>query len=452
MIGPWLRHRLRSGRRFRTCLEELESSQRWTAEELQRYREEKLRSVVRLSYLHVPFYRRLFDEQKLRPSDITTIADLQKLPLLEKETVQRNLGLMRNRSWRLPVFRAYTGGTTGRPGVYLRGLRDINYENAALWLQYRWAGKPMGSRRIILTGRHVVPHSQQVPPFWTRDRSSNELILSSFHLSPRTLPAYVEKIREFAPFDMRAYPSTAQVLAWFCLERGISLPLSAVFTSSETLLPHQRSAIEKAFACRVFDWYGNGERVAAIAQCEHGTYHELPTYSIVEYLDAGGGMKEIVGTTLHNRVMPLFRYRTGDLAHQIPAEQCVCGRPFPVVSGIQGRVKDQLLMEDGRRVTPIVGRIFKGLSGVREAQIIQSARDRIVVQIVVDGAGSTPEAEEIVERVHTDIGGRREILHVELVGSIAREENGKFKAVKCLLADTHEGESAPGSVEEVRPA
>jgi phenylacetate-CoA ligase len=262
----------------------------------------------------------------------------------------------------------------------------------------------------------------------------------------------VEKIREFAPFDMRAYPSTAQVLAWFCLERGISLPLSAVFTSSETLLPHQRSAIEKAFACRVFDWYGNGERVAAIAQCEHGTYHELPTYSIVEYLDAGGGMKEIVGTTLHNRVMPLFRYRTGDLAHQIPAEQCVCGRPFPVVSGIQGRVKDQLLMEDGRRVTPIVGRIFKGLSGVREAQIIQSARDRIVVQIVVDGAGSTPEAEEIVERVHTDIGGRREILHVELVGSIAREENGKFKAVKCLLADTHEGESAPGSVEEVRPA
>ncbi|MCD4808938.1 MAG: phenylacetate--CoA ligase family protein, partial [Methanosarcinales archaeon] len=51
-------------------------------ENLKRYQEEKLQGLIQFSYDKVPYYHKLFKSLNLKPEDIRSIEDLQKLPIL----------------------------------------------------------------------------------------------------------------------------------------------------------------------------------------------------------------------------------------------------------------------------------------------------------------------------------------------------------------------------------
>src|SRR5690606_29509617 len=104
----------------------------------------------------------------------------------------------------------------------------------------------------------------------------------------------------------------------------------------ETLEPDKRVEIETVFGVRVFDWYGQAERVAAIGTCEEGNYHALTDYGLFELLPVEDGFFEIVGSGYNNKVMPLHHYRTGDRV-KYSGKDCKCGRIFPVIDQIIGR-------------------------------------------------------------------------------------------------------------------
>ena len=44
--------------------------------------EEKLKKQVRHVYEHVPYYRDLMDKKGVKPEDIKTLEDIQKLPFI----------------------------------------------------------------------------------------------------------------------------------------------------------------------------------------------------------------------------------------------------------------------------------------------------------------------------------------------------------------------------------
>jgi phenylacetate-CoA ligase len=317
--------------------------------------------------------------------------------------------------------------------VVLRGVDNIRFEHASLRSHDRWAGLSQPVRRFSLVGRQVVPRARAVPPFWKHDRFEGELALSAHHLSAEYIDAFIGELKRFRPDAMRAYPSTAQTLAHYLLERGARIPLKAVFTQSEQLLESQRRDIEAAFETRVFDRYGNAERVAAYFQCAHGTYHEAPLYSIVEYLPVGSGAYEIVGTSLHNRVMPLLRYRTGDLVELPSDDRCPCGRPFRIVSHLSGRIKDQILRPDGSLATVRTSDVVKGMSWLKESQILQVAVDSIILRVVPMPGASVPDHAMLLERLSNVLGLPTDAFRIEVLESIPREPNGKLKAVKRLV-------------------
>ena len=99
----------------------------------------------------------------------------------------------------------------------------------------------------------------------------------------------------------------------------------------EPVSAHDRAGIEEVFKAPVSTFYSKEESVAIAMQCAMGEgYHIQMEMGIVELVPFRAGMSEIVGTGLHNMVMPFLRYRTGDLTTD-GSGPCPCGRKHPLI-------------------------------------------------------------------------------------------------------------------------
>ncbi len=408
----------------------LQESQWWAEGQLAEYQLEQLSTTIKNAYAGVPYYRGLFDIYDVRPENIRSLNDIANLPILEKEDVRRHHAEMVSRAQIFPVlYKCHTSGTTGKPLTLYRDLRNVGFEHAILARQWQWAGLGRNERYATLKGEITSPARISIGRYWEQSPAENKLILSSYHLSAKTVDQYLAALRKNKILGIEGYPSSIYALARFLLERDMQLPMKAILTTSETLTQKQKSAIEKAFACRVFDYYGMAERVAAIHTCEHGRYHLVPEYSLVEFIKTdrlGDGCLELVGTSFNNRAMPLIRYRTGDIVKP-GNEQCPCGRAYPVVKSIIGRKDDYIVTPSGK----LVGRldhIFKGVQHLVEAQLYQPDKERVVLRIVADKDYRRRDGQEILEKLQQRLGEEM-LLEIENVASIPRNGRGKFKAV-----------------------
>ena len=60
----------------------------WNREQIEAFQIRRLRSLVRHAYECVPYYRRLFNQAKLKPEDIRSLADLSRIPVSTRAGLQ----------------------------------------------------------------------------------------------------------------------------------------------------------------------------------------------------------------------------------------------------------------------------------------------------------------------------------------------------------------------------
>jgi phenylacetate-CoA ligase len=423
------------GSAFQQQLETLRESERFDTDRLIALQSAALRRVVDAA-AHTRYYSRLFRRLGIDPAHIREPADLRRVPFLEKETVrQAPDDFVDQRLDPRHLISASTSGSTGTPLRLVLAPEFEALEEAFLARQWGWVSFPIDARRVKLRGDLIAAVARPTMTPWRHNLANHELRMSSYHLSPQTAGAYVERIRRFRPGALIAYPSSAAILAAMVQEQGLACDIPPVFTSSETLAPAQRRVIRDALHARVVDHYGLTESVAAIQECERGSYHVISEYGIVEFeplsANGGGPMHEIVATGLVNRAMPLLRYRTGDRARLSNAGSCSCGRAFPVVAEILGRADDTLRAASGA----LVGRLdhaFKGLDGILEAQIVQAADRQICVRVVPGRAYGDAVATTLRRHLQERLGDLP--IEIERVSQIPRGSNGKFRAVVSHVA------------------
>lgn len=422
---------LRQGGRFHRLLEHLHDLEHLPPAGLGAYQAERLKWVIRRAALHVPHYRQLFARSGWSPDSFAGVDDLSRLPLLDKATVRaRPADFRDDRAWL--AVRAHTSGSTGTPLTVWRDLSAIIHENAMIWRQRGWFGVKPGDRIATLRGEIVAPPGQSAPPFWRLDRAASELVLSSHHLAPGHIPHYVEALRRFGPAALYAYPSSAAEFAR--LLRDLRLeppPLRAVFTASETLRPEDAALIAAVFRAPVVDRYGNAERTVAGGHCERLGYHLWTDATLVELLPGSDGAGELVGTPLHGRAMPLLRYRTGDLA-VAGGSSCPCGRAFPLVSRIDGRLDPPLVLPDGRRLGRL-DHIWKGIEHVAAGQIVQEADLSVRLRLIPEPGFSARDRARLEAQVRARLGPEIVIV-IEEVDRLPRTAAGKFIAVVSHVA------------------
>ncbi|HEX9395336.1 MAG TPA: phenylacetate--CoA ligase family protein [Burkholderiales bacterium] len=430
-----VRSALREGRAFAAAAAEISGSQWWSADELFDFQMLQLRALLQTAGRDVPWYRERFRALGLNPASLALPRDLAKLPLLDKREVRAAGAELISTARRGPLFSGSTSGTTGSPLHLHQDLAAIARENAFIWRQLEWAGLHRGARRAWLRGDMIVPATQREPPYWRMDRADNMLMLSSYHLSAASVPAYLAALERFDPVLIQAYPSSIGFLAAWMRDAGRRYrapALRGIVTSSETLTAEARREIAAAFGCRVYDWYGQFERVAAIGTCEQGRLHLLTDYSYVELLPAGEGLFELVGTGFGNLAQPLIRYRCGDLVRLAPpGERCACGRAFPLVEQVLGRVDDAVKLPDGRSVGRL-DHIFKGVNGILEAQLRQDRLDAVEILVVPAPDFNARERDTVLANARERLG-EEVAIELRCVERIARGAQGKFKGVVCNL-------------------
>jgi phenylacetate-CoA ligase len=428
----------RYGPHYRDVLQRLQREEYISSATLHERRLELVRDFLLDAQANSPYYGALFAEYGFSPRKMTSLADLAKLPVLSKETVRNEGARITSRRLRaLDVRWMHTSGTTGKSLRFPMSAYGFQREYAYRANHYRWAGVSLDARdRLAFAFGHPVAAADRTePPFWTYDRVNNWLLMSSYHLSERNLPSYVAELERFQPLMLAGYPSSVYLLAKAVERWGKGrLNVRAVFTASETLLDHQRAAIERGLGCEVFMWYGNTEMCANIVECKYGSLHGRIDHSHMEVVDAEGQPAiegRLVCTGFGNRAFHLVRYDIGDVVRRSERSECKCGRPGEFFMRVVGRMDDYVLTPDGRSVGRL-DHIFKDAQNVREAQIIQRDLAEITIRVVRREPYDVGDERRLAAETRLRLGSEMRI-RFEYVDALERTSAGKLRFIVSHL-------------------
>lgn len=406
--------------------------QQWASlEQLESIRLTKLKRVLTHAWENSPFYRSIFSAANVHPEDITSISDLQKLPVVTKTSLLSADDSVICRNAQLDKCKTLsTSGSSGQPIRLPFTLQDKDHrvlkELRALTANgYR----PTDRMAVIVAPSDIVKKQQVFQRFG---------ILRRYYMSVFTEDTeLMAKLHELQPQVLYSYTSTLRILGEGILS-GKYPPIrpKLLISAAEVMDPSARIILTRAFGVPPNDFYGSMEFGWIAWQCpERYGYHINSDCLILECLRDGRPAKpgeegELVVTNLHSDAAPLIRYATGDTG-VISDRKCACGRTLPILERVGGRLADCILLSDGRSVTPYtITCAIEDIPGVRQFQIIQEETGLIRVKLL-DGL-ETPSLDNVRNAIRRAVGNSTSVV-VQIVDSLQNEPNGKFKVVKSLV-------------------
>jgi len=407
----------------------LRESQWWGKEKLEEYQLRELKKLLIHAFENVPYYTKLFNKINLKPEDINSFQDLQKIPYLTKEIVRKNLKTLKATNYPEHRFEDIsTGGSTGQP---LRFYVEKGYWRSRLLaygiIQRKWTGRSFFDKCLSLTGKTHFAYQQ----------SGRTLVLSSFYLNDDYLALFIQKIRKFKPKHILGYPSAITNLAVYMKKKNLEKfsNVKSILCYAETLYEWQRDLIEEIFQCRVFDTYSLREQVALGSTCRYSNYlHMFPEFGLFEIIGKDGKsvkkegeIGEIVGTGFHTYIFPFIRYRTGDIG-VYTSKKCQCGRNYPLLKRIEGRTQEFIISKT-YQIIPLTGvyeLVARCSTNVIEYQLYQDTPGEIVIKIIKGKNYSENDSINIKKNFQKRLGAEFSIK-IDFVDQITRTKMGKYQ-------------------------
>ncbi len=412
----------------------LKKTQRYSSGQLEAIQLKLLQELIKYAYKNVPYYRQLMGDRAIEPADIQAIEDIQKFPILtKKDLLKAGCSIVSKRVPKIFLRKAYTGGTTGTPVILHRNLFSIGNEHAFVRRQFEWADIKTHDRVAYLTGRVIIPPDQTEGNLYVYDPIMKELILSTYHLSEKSAKQYINTMKRYNVEAITGYPSAVSFLARICLDSEETFSLKAALTTSETLTNSMRDLISRAFSCPVYDYYGSAERVCYIFTCEKGGYHIQPEYGYTELIPVDNtGLCKVVSTGFWNKSMPFIRYDTGDTVVK-SNNKCSCGRNFPMIEEIKGRVADTIKTPSGREFgAAILTHLLYGTDHIFESQILQDRIDHVFIDYVPSELFNQRDYDAFVDLIKHHLPSELKV-DFRRTESIPRTSSGKVRPVVSMI-------------------
>ena len=437
------------GRRTFAIARELEASQWWPREKIDQLRRERLRDVVQSAFDHTAYWRNAMLEHGISPGEIRGLSDLRRFPLLDKQTVRarREEMVCRDEGPRLQLLR--TSGSTNEALQFYTNSNRESQINAARIRGHEWVGMRRGAKEMYFWGS-PVELSKQDRIKRIRDWLVNDGLTNGFALKPELVPRYVDHWKRWRPKCIFGYPCSLTLMAAMAAAAGIELGtlaergLKMIVTTSEMLTDVDRQAIADAFHVPVYDSYGLREGGLIGHECDHFTMHCMDEQLILETIDPDtlqptDGEGELVLTNIVSKVMPMIRYRTGDIV-TLSSDCCPCGRNLSSVRISGGRVADFVVTSNGVWI-PGYAFIYicRAIKGIVKFQVHQERKGCVRLLLATDGNFPADGTRQVVDAVRKRLASDDEVL-VELVDDIAPAPSGKYRPVIGKLAEKLRGE------------
>ncbi len=405
-----------------------------------------LKEVVKRAYENVPYYKNRFDKLNIKPEDIKTLKDIEKLPFTTKTDLRDSYPFGMFAVPEEEIIEVHTSsGTTGKPTVsgYTQKDLEIWGEVMGRALTMAGAGKKDKIQNCygygLFTGGLGVHYGTQT------------IGATVIPISAGNTQRQIEIMQDFQTSIITCTPSYALYLAEVLEKNGVDikdLNLKAGVFGAEMWTEEMRKAIEDRLGLSALNIYGLTEIIGpGVAQeCEiKNGLHIFEDHFYPEIIDPktqetlGEGEKgELVLTTLTRDGMPILRFRTKDITG-LQKEKCDCGRTQVRMDRITGRTDDMLKI---RGVIVFPSQIEKALLKIEglhpQYQIIVTRPkhlDELEVQVEAsptlfsDEVKHVEEVKKMIESyIHSEIGLRVNISLVE-PESLPRSEG---KAVRVI--------------------
>jgi phenylacetate-CoA ligase len=441
------------GRRMWTELRDLRGLQWLPRDELEARALDRLRALLAHATMHVPYYRDLFAQAGLQPTDIKDWSDLSRIPTTTKSDLRRNFPA-RTTASNLPPRRRQrmrTAGSTGMPLEFFWDRARADQLLGGYLFSLEWAGVSIWDTRITITIQAHLANTGASSS--TLRRIARRVLLGevSVYLSSgdSITVEFCEVVRRACRrggYFIRGVPSSIARLALELGRDGMALEgyPKAVFAFAETLTDINAEAIRRLFLCPVVNYYTSWEVPQMAQTCPDNVdvLHVNADRVILRVLRpdgseaAPGEPGTVVVSDLSNYVMPFINYFIGDRA--VIGPPCRCGRGLPTLTRLEGRSTEAIRTPSGREINPgLLGHFLIAVAGampyVWEYQAVQMS-DAAVVLRVVPTAHFTTEFAATLRREFENFLGRGAQVGIEVVDRIPVEPSGKRLIIKRIAS------------------
>jgi phenylacetate-CoA ligase len=362
----------------------------------------RLQAQLAYAYEESPFYRRKWDAAGVRPEDIRSLEDFEKMPCVTKEELRRdqseyppfgsNLCVTPRELARVQG----TSGTTGKPTAFGISKGDMA-RIAEAHARIMW-GFGVRQEDIVFIGSFFSLYWGS----WGALAGTERLGATAFPFGagvPGQSERGLEWMKEVKPTVFYGTPSYSLYLAEKARAMGMDprkdFNFRILFFSGEpgAGVPATKKRIEETYGGICIDSGSTAEMTPWMAnsECAHRrgihfwqdiVYAELvdrDTHRRVPYGQEG----VTVYTHLERDSQPMIRFWAGDIALWTD-DPCPCGRTYPrLPKGIYGRADDMFVIR-GENVYPsAIENVIRGIEGFGDEFRIVITRERTMDEMIV---------------------------------------------------------------------
>lgn len=312
----------------------------------------RLQATIERIYATVPFYKKSFDKAGIKPEDIKSLNDLQRIPFTTKLDLRDNYPYDMFAVPMEQVVRIHaSSGTTGKPTVVGYTQNDIHTWAELIARSFSAAGAT--SRDILHNAYGYGLFTGGIGAHY----GAEKLGMAVIPVSGGNTKRQITIMQDFKPTILCGTPSYILHLAEIAAEMGVDfkdLHFKSGIFGAEPWTENMRAELESKLHLKAIDIYGLSEVMGpgVSIECleEQKGLHVFEDHFIVEIIDPDTGevlphgeTGELVFTSITKEAFPVIRYRTKDIT-SLNSEPCACGRTHIRMNKPSGRSDDMLII------------------------------------------------------------------------------------------------------------
>lgn len=415
------------------------ANEKLPADTLARLNEEEFQHHVHRSLARFPYYAERVKEHRGSLPKPGERVRPEELPVWTRE-MQRQFFDQQERPADALYLRR-SSGSTSTPVAYYATRESYEWRTSIMDRVYAWAGAEEGVRSVHVWGADPRP----MQGFQKTKRRVHLLLQRRYffnafqEFTDKESAECCDLINRVKPHAIVGYTGMLAEVARFARDhRALHWKSRTIITTAEGLMPGQRELLQDVMGREVFNSYGSREVMNIGSECEKHRGMHMPTDNLrVEIADergfpmAPGKEGRVLVTDLHNAASPMIRYEVGDIGIMWPDEPCACGRPFPRLASVEGRIQEIIQTPGGPMTLIWLTILLKDYPWVEGFQVVQDHRDQLTLRLVTKRELTSDIIDPLNEALLKRAGNMR--FRYERVDRISRRPNGKAQLLVTSL-------------------